>query len=79
MPAVGRRVHLDNEIFKHAEKEIQKTFFTSPAENLCFYGSCMLYCSINDAVCGNPYHIEGSLSAYLPEFAEGYVWVCIFI
>lgn len=77
MPAVGRRLNLKTEIYKFVNDDIKKTFFTSPANNLCFYGECMLYCNLFDPICGQPDSIEGSLSAFLPQFPEGYVWVKI--
>lgn len=75
MPVVGRFVNVTSELYNLGNSEVRKTFFTSPANNKCFYGNCTYYCSILSPVCGNPDMIEGSLGAYLPEFEEGYVWV----
>lgn len=75
MPVVGRFVNVTSELYDLGTEETRKTFFTSPANNKCFYGNCTYYCSILSPVCGNPDLIEGSLGAYLPEFEEGYVWV----
>uniref|UniRef100_G1RRQ7 FAM20C golgi associated secretory pathway kinase n=1 Tax=Nomascus leucogenys TaxID=61853 RepID=G1RRQ7_NOMLE len=43
--------------------------FTSPANNICFYGECSYYCSTEHALCGKPDQIEGSLAAFLPDLS----------
>lgn len=36
------------------------------ANNFCFIGRCKDFCTQAHAVCGSPFLLEGSLSAYLP-------------
>lgn len=63
---VGRIVNVTTEIYNVAEGDILKTFFVSPANNLCFHGKCSYYCDTSHAICGNPDMLEGSFAAYLP-------------
>nr|XP_029132181.1 extracellular serine/threonine protein kinase FAM20C-like [Labrus bergylta] len=49
------------------DKKLWRTFFISPANNVCFYGECSYYCSTEHALCGKPDQIEGSLAAFLPD------------
>ncbi|KAG8189856.1 hypothetical protein JTE90_023363, partial [Oedothorax gibbosus] len=65
-PVVGRKVNISAEIYPLAEPELHKTFFVSPAGNVCFHGQCSYYCDTGHAVCGDPDMLEGSLSAWLP-------------
>nr|XP_023691203.1 extracellular serine/threonine protein kinase FAM20C-like [Paramormyrops kingsleyae] len=67
-PAAGRLVSITKEIrdLTH-DKKLRRTFFISPANNTCFYGECSYYCSVEHALCGTPEHMEGSLSAFLPD------------
>lgn len=65
-PSVGRTLNMTAEIFAIAENDLVKTFFISPANNLCFHGQCLYYCDTAHAVCGSPDVLEGSFSAFLP-------------
>uniref|UniRef100_A0AAQ4NQY5 FAM20C golgi associated secretory pathway kinase a n=1 Tax=Gasterosteus aculeatus aculeatus TaxID=481459 RepID=A0AAQ4NQY5_GASAC len=67
-PVAGRLVNMTREIRDVTrDKNLYKTFFVSPANNLCFYGECSYYCSTEHALCGKPDQIEGSLAAFLPD------------
>lgn len=65
-PTIGRKVNLTSEIRPNVPKAIAKTFFTSPAGNICFYGECDYFCDSHYAFCGSPDVIEGSVMSYLP-------------
>ncbi|XP_065225117.1 extracellular serine/threonine protein CG31145 [Planococcus citri] len=67
MPVTGRQLNLTSEFYKIADAELLKTFFVSPANNLCFHGHCSYYCDTSHAICGNPDKVEGSFAAFLPE------------
>ncbi|XP_070581205.1 extracellular serine/threonine protein kinase FAM20C-like isoform X2 [Ptychodera flava] len=67
-PQVGRWLNMTTEIYDLADSSLRKTFFRSPANNLCFVGHCSYYCQTETAVCGHPDMIEGSFAAYLPPF-----------
>lgn len=67
-PVAGRWFNLSSDIYNNADESLRKTFFRSPANNLCFVGHCSYYCESETAVCGKPDTIEGSLAAYLPHF-----------
>ncbi|GBM75394.1 Extracellular serine/threonine protein CG31145 [Araneus ventricosus] len=64
-PVVGRKVRIKMELFDNAEKELRKTFFISPANNICFHGHCKQYCDTSHAICGQPASVEVSLAALL--------------
>lgn len=66
MPVVGRIFNITTEIYNVAIGDILRTFFVSPANNICFHGKCSYYCDTGHAICGNPDKLEGSLAAYLP-------------
>ncbi|XP_053325937.1 extracellular serine/threonine protein kinase FAM20C-like [Spea bombifrons] len=67
-PVVGRLVNITKEIRDiTTDKKLAKTFYISPANNVCFYGECSYYCSTEHALCGNPDLLEGSLAAFLPD------------
>nr|XP_056702529.1 extracellular serine/threonine protein kinase FAM20C-like [Euleptes europaea] len=67
-PVAGRLVNITKEIRDiTTDRKLFKTFFISPAGNLCFYGECSYYCSTEHALCGKPDLLEGSLAAFLPE------------
>ncbi|XP_050420002.1 extracellular serine/threonine protein CG31145 [Adelges cooleyi] len=67
MPVSGRLMNITTEIMNLvSDEELLKTFFVSPARNLCFHGHCSYYCDTSHAICGNPDMLEGSLAAYLP-------------
>ncbi|XP_020284605.1 extracellular serine/threonine protein CG31145 [Pseudomyrmex gracilis] len=69
MPVTGRTLNVTTEIYQIADGELLKTFFVSPAGNLCFHGKCSYYCDTAHAVCGNPDTLEGSFAAFLPDKA----------
>ncbi|XP_068107515.1 extracellular serine/threonine protein kinase FAM20C-like [Hyperolius riggenbachi] len=67
-PVVGRLVNIVKEVRDiTTDKKLFKTFYISPANNICFYGECSYYCSTEHALCGKPDHLEGSLAAFLPD------------
>ncbi|MGH0136072.1 UNVERIFIED_CONTAM: hypothetical protein FKN15_019030 [Acipenser sinensis] len=66
-PVVGRFINVTKEILHTTRSEdLKSVFFTSPANNMCFFAKCLYVCKTEYAVCGNPDMLEGSLSAYLP-------------
>ncbi|XP_035211246.1 extracellular serine/threonine protein CG31145-like [Stegodyphus dumicola] len=65
-PVVGRKLNITTEIYAVADDELIKTFFISPAQNICFHGHCSYYCSTGHAICGRPDTLEGSFAAFLP-------------
>ncbi|XP_060950569.1 extracellular serine/threonine protein kinase FAM20C [Limanda limanda] len=69
-PVAGRLMNMTKEIRDVTrDKKLWRTFFISPANNVCFYGECSYYCSTEHALCGKPDQIEGSLAAFLPDLA----------
>ncbi|XP_036257024.1 extracellular serine/threonine protein kinase FAM20C-like [Molothrus ater] len=67
-PVSGRLVNITKEIRDiTTDKKLAKTFFISPAGNICFYGECSYYCSTEHALCGKPDQLEGSMAALLPD------------
>ncbi|CAB1313124.1 unnamed protein product, partial [Coregonus sp. 'balchen'] len=67
-PVAGRLLNMTKEIKDVTrDKKLWRTFFISPANNICFYGECSYYCSTEHALCGKPDQIEGSLAAFLPD------------
>ncbi|XP_034987524.1 extracellular serine/threonine protein kinase FAM20C [Zootoca vivipara] len=69
-PVAGRLVNMTREIRDVTrDKKLWRTFFISPANNICFYGECSYYCSTEHALCGKPDQIEGSLAAFLPDLS----------
>nr|XP_033819103.1 extracellular serine/threonine protein kinase FAM20C [Geotrypetes seraphini] len=76
-PIAGRLVNMTKEIRDVTrDKKLWRTFFISPANNICFYGECSYYCSTEHALCGKPDQIEGSLAAFLPDLslAKRKIW-----
>lgn len=75
-PVVGRVLNITSEIYSLADDELLKTFFISPANNLCFHGKCGYYCDTAHAICGHPDSLEGSFAAFLPgkNLAARKVW-----
>ncbi|XP_043251132.1 extracellular serine/threonine protein CG31145 [Colletes gigas] len=67
MPVTGRTLNLTTEVYQIADGELLKTFFVSPAGNICFHGKCSYYCDTAHAICGNPDTLEGSFAAFLPD------------
>lgn len=65
-PTIGRKVNMTYEIKRLADHKLSKTFFKSPANNVCFHGSCSYYCDTSHAICGNPDMLEGSFATFLP-------------
>ncbi|KAL0118119.1 hypothetical protein PUN28_009057 [Cardiocondyla obscurior] len=76
MPVTGRTLNVTTEVYQIADGELLKTFFVSPAGNLCFHGKCSYYCDTAHAVCGSPDTLEGSFAAFLPDkaFAARKAW-----
>ncbi|KAM9210862.1 extracellular serine/threonine protein kinase FAM20C isoform 2-T2 [Dugong dugon] len=69
-PVAGRLINMTKEIRDITrDKKLWRTFFISPANNICFYGECSYYCSTEHALCGKPDQIEGSLAAFLPDLS----------
>ncbi|XP_014233795.1 extracellular serine/threonine protein CG31145 [Trichogramma pretiosum] len=67
MPVTGRLLNMTRDIYQVTDGDILKTFFVSPAGNLCFHGKCSYYCDTSHAVCGSPDQLEGSFAAFLPD------------
>ncbi|XP_041937828.1 pseudokinase FAM20A [Alosa sapidissima] len=66
-PVIGRLVNVSGEILHVTRnEELKSVFFTSPANNTCFFAKCLYVCKTEYAVCGHPDLLEGSMSAYLP-------------
>ncbi|PIK54939.1 putative extracellular serine/threonine protein kinase FAM20C [Apostichopus japonicus] len=66
-PVTGRILNMTSDIRRVSSRALNKTFFISPANNLCFMTDCSQYCGISRTpVCGNPDLIESSIGAYLP-------------
>ncbi|XP_070612205.1 extracellular serine/threonine protein kinase FAM20C-like [Erythrolamprus reginae] len=76
-PVSGRLVNISEDIRDiTTDKKLFKTFFISPAGNICFFGECSYYCSTEHALCGKPDQLEGSMAALLPDkiIAERRSW-----
>ncbi|XP_077595801.1 pseudokinase FAM20A [Stigmatopora nigra] len=66
-PVVGRFLNVTGEVLQVTRNDdLRAVFFTSPANNSCFFAKCLYMCKTEYAVCGKPDLLEGSLSAYLP-------------
>ncbi|KAF4085435.1 hypothetical protein AMELA_G00118050 [Ameiurus melas] len=66
-PVVGRLINVTGEVlYTTYNEELRSVFFTSPANNTCFFAKCLYVCKTEYAVCGHPDLLEGSMSAYLP-------------
>ncbi|XP_049602132.1 extracellular serine/threonine protein kinase FAM20C [Syngnathus scovelli] len=69
-PVVGRLINVTSEIREiTTDRKLSRTFFTSPAGNVCFYGQCEYYCSTEHPLCGQPHSLEVSLAAMLPDLS----------
>ena len=66
IPVTGRSLNITKDIYALAEGDLLKTFFISPAGNLCFHGKCSYYCDTSHAICGSPDTLEVSLATFLP-------------
>jgi hypothetical protein len=66
VPVTGRTVNITRDIYSLVDGDLLKTFFISPAGNLCFHGRCSYYCDTSHAICGRPDLLEGSFAAFLP-------------
>lgn len=66
-PTVGRVFNMTTELWEKADEDLGKTFFFSPAGNVCFTGHCSYYCDTTHAICGRPHdRMEGSVQIMLP-------------
>uniref|UniRef100_A0A672J1N2 FAM20A golgi associated secretory pathway pseudokinase n=2 Tax=Salarias fasciatus TaxID=181472 RepID=A0A672J1N2_SALFA len=66
-PVAGRLLNITEEVLQVTlNEDLRSVFFTSPANNTCFFAKCLYVCKTEYAVCGSPDLLEGSLSAYLP-------------
>ncbi|KAK7112956.1 extracellular serine/threonine protein CG31145-like [Littorina saxatilis] len=65
-PVAGRKLNMTHDIRRLAESKLARTFFISPAGNLCFHGSCSYYCDSGHPICGHPDMLEASMMAFLP-------------
>ncbi|XP_011476755.1 extracellular serine/threonine protein kinase FAM20C [Oryzias latipes] len=69
-PVVGRLINVTSEVREiTTDRRLAKTFFTSPAGNVCFYGQCEYYCSTENPVCGRPHMLEVSVATMLPDLS----------
>ncbi|XP_028331907.1 pseudokinase FAM20A [Gouania willdenowi] len=69
-PVAGRQLNITGEVLHVTHNEdLRSVFFTSPANNTCFFAKCLYMCKTEYAVCGSPNHLEGSMSAYLPSLS----------
>ena len=66
IPVTGRTLNITKELYALAEGDLLKTFFISPAGNLCFHGKCSYYCDTSHAICGGPDMLEASFATFLP-------------
>ncbi|XP_059809177.1 extracellular serine/threonine protein kinase FAM20C-like [Hypanus sabinus] len=67
-PVSGRHVNVVEDIKElTTDDRLERTFFISPDNNVCFYGSCSYYCNMEHPLCGKPKLMEGSMAAYLPD------------
>ncbi|WAR17786.1 FA20C-like protein [Mya arenaria] len=68
-PTIGRKFNITSELLPHVEKDFRKTFYRSPAGNLCFFGTCepRHYCNTAHPFCGSPDVIEASVMAFFPD------------
>ncbi|RVE59426.1 hypothetical protein OJAV_G00188370 [Oryzias javanicus] len=59
-PVSGRRVNVSGEVLQVAlNDDLRAVFFTSPANNTCFFAKCLYVCKTEYAVCGRPDLLEG--------------------
>ena len=65
-PAVGRFINITSELLPLASNQFNRTVFISPAKNICFFGSCKVYCDLRHPFCGKPDVIEVALKALIP-------------
>ncbi|XP_068160975.1 pseudokinase FAM20A [Antennarius striatus] len=69
-PVAGRLINVSGEVLQVTHNEdLRAVFFTSPANNTCFFAKCLYVCKTEYAVCGRPDLLEGSMSAYLPSLS----------
>ncbi|XP_072889566.1 extracellular serine/threonine protein kinase FAM20C-like [Hemitrygon akajei] len=67
-PVSGRHVNVVEDVKElTTDDRLERTFFISPDNNVCFYGSCSYYCDMEHPLCGRPKLMEGSMAAYLPD------------
>ncbi|KAJ7992110.1 hypothetical protein DPEC_G00275150 [Dallia pectoralis] len=69
-PVVGRLINITAEIRDiTTDRKLSRTFYTSPAGNVCFHGQCEYYCTTENPVCGQPQVLEVSLASMLPDLS----------
>ncbi|KAK7502292.1 hypothetical protein BaRGS_00006245, partial [Batillaria attramentaria] len=75
-PVAGRVLNMTRDIRRLADSKLARTFFVSPAGNLCFHGHCSYYCDSGHPICGHPDQVEASLMAFLPpeKMAKRQTW-----
>ena len=60
IPVTGRTLNITREIYSLAEGDLLKTFFISPAGNLCFHGKCILITIVTIVMSSPPCHLQAS-------------------
>ena len=76
IPVTGRTLNITREIYSLAEGDLLKTFFISPAGNLCFHGKCIriiLLIIITITTCRQVLLLLRHISRHLrqPRYARG--------
>ncbi|TRY88615.1 hypothetical protein DNTS_028836 [Danionella cerebrum] len=70
-PVAGRFVNATGEIlYVTHNEELRSVFFTSPANNTCFFAKCLYMCKSEYAVCARPDLLEGSMWERNPSYCN---------